>query len=126
MIDINTDLSIDSDIIISNIKKSNSSSQNRISIMVPENNLLKPPFQNTNLSKDSFESALNDITDIIVEKLITFIIKKHNDNTFDHIRQLIEQQISRFHQSSNEIFKWLSKIKLINQHIFIFWGFLLL
>src|SRR5438270_906991 len=51
----------------------------------PENNSMK--------SKDSFESAFNVFNNIIVEKLITYIIKKHNEGiTINHIQQYIEKR----------------------------------
>src|SRR5437764_6973143 len=76
--------------------------------------------ENKNLSRDSLESAFNDINNIIADKLVTFIIKKHNEGiTFDHIRQLVEQQILRFHQPSNEILNWLLKNQVKPQYIYL-------
>ena len=117
-IDINLeDLSIGTDIIITNnIEKE--SSQNQISIMVPENNLSSVSIQ-TNLSKDSLESAFNDINNIIVEKLITFMTKKHNESiTFDLIKQLLEQQMLRFNQPLNNILDWLLKNQVKSSYIY--------
>src|SRR5204862_6669543 len=63
---------------------------------------------NPNGSKDSFELAFNNVNNIIVENLITSIIKKHNEGiTFDYIQQLLEQRILQFKQPSNDILDWL-------------------
>src|ERR1043166_505646 len=105
--DINIDLSISSGIDVL-----------QLNIMDFKNNSLKPSFQITNSSKDSFESAINDINSIIVEKLISFITKRHNEGvTFDNIKQLIERQILRFNQPSNDIINWLLKNQVKPQYI---------
>src|ERR1043165_3137069 len=117
-IDINMDLSIESDIIITN-NNEKESSQNQISVMVPENNLSRSVSIQTNLSKDSLESAFNDINNIIVEKLITFMTKKHNESiTFDLIKQLLEQQMLRFNQPLNNILDWLLKNQVKPSYIY--------
>src|SRR3954452_10139584 len=71
-------------------------------------------------SRDLFESVFNDINNIIVEQLVMFIIKKHDEGTtFNHIWQLIERQILPFHQPSNEILNWLLKNQVKPQDIFL-------
>ncbi|CAG8778885.1 21862_t:CDS:1, partial [Rhizophagus irregularis] len=51
----------------------------------------------TSLSKDSFESTVNNINNLLIERLITVIIKKHDKGyTFDQIEQLIDQKTLQF------------------------------
>src|SRR5436305_12063833 len=91
-IDINKDLSIGSNInALDNIDEE-SKSQTQVSIMNPEHNSLKTFIQITNTSRDSFDSIVDNFNNKIVDKLVTFVIKKHDEGvTFDHIQQLIEQ-----------------------------------
>src|SRR3954447_22685459 len=64
-IDLNKDLSIGSDInVLNNIVEINSSSQNQVSIADSKDTSLKSSFQITSSSRDSFESALNEINNI--------------------------------------------------------------
>ena len=107
-IDINKDLSIDSNIIVlNNIEKINSSSQDQV-FMTDPNNI--SPTQIANLSRDSFDSIFDNFHEKIVDKLVAFMIKKHNEGiTFDHIKHLIEQQILRLDIPSNNILNWLLK-----------------
>ncbi len=79
-----------------NIKsENNSSSQNQKSDQLNTMNYENHSIQS--FSRDSFESTFNHINNIIVDKLITVIIKKHDKGiTFDQIKQLINQQILQF------------------------------
>ncbi|PKY55961.1 kinase-like protein [Rhizophagus irregularis] len=64
----------------------------------------------TDLSKDSFESTFNNINNLIIDKLITVINKKHDKGyTFDQIQQLIDQKTLQFNQITNNPINWLTK-----------------
>ncbi|CAB5394819.1 unnamed protein product [Rhizophagus irregularis] len=127
ILDINASLSIDSDMnknILSKIESTESAKnvlnlQNQKSVqsnVIDENDSTSISIH-SNLSRDSFEIAFNEINNIIVEKLITFTIKKHDEGaTFDNMQQLIEQQILRFNQPSSNILNWLLKNQ-VKSHI---------
>ena len=111
-IDINKNLEINSDVIvdvekekISNKTKLNSTMNDAekgfeyeksiISLSTIEND--PSDFRPKNLSRDSFELILDEI---IIDKLIQYIIKKHDEGvTFDQIQYFIEQQILRLGQT---------------------------
>ncbi|RIA81104.1 kinase-like domain-containing protein [Glomus cerebriforme] len=120
-IDINIDLSIGSGDVINNIKSTSNLSQvfaqpNTVFLENGSSNLSIKSIQ----TRDSFETAINNINNIIVDKLIEFIIKKHNEGIiFDHIQPLIEEHILRFDQSSNKIIDWLLKNQVKPQHIYL-------
>ncbi|RGB35179.1 kinase-like domain-containing protein, partial [Rhizophagus diaphanus] len=63
----------------------------------------------TNLSKDSSDSRFDIVNDSFVDKLITFIIKKHDKgSTFDEIQQLIDQITLQSNQIIiNDLINWL-------------------
>ncbi|RGB32847.1 kinase-like domain-containing protein, partial [Rhizophagus diaphanus] len=130
ILDVNASLSIDSDmntymlnnvestepenVLVSQKKKSDQSNT-----IVVENNSTRISIH-SNLSRDSFEIAFNEINNIIVEKLITFTIKKHDEGAnFDNMQQLIEQQILRFNQPSSNILNWLLKNQVKPQYKYI-------
>ncbi|UZO07132.1 uncharacterized protein OCT59_027430 [Rhizophagus irregularis] len=78
-------------------------------IIEPKNNQSNVSFL-TNSSKDSLESTFNNISNLIVDKLIKIIIKKHDKGyTFDQIQQLIDQKTLRFNQITNNLINWLTK-----------------
>ncbi|GES98902.1 kinase-like domain-containing protein [Rhizophagus clarus] len=127
-IDVNVSLSIESDLdvnILNSVESIESGSilnlQNQESVpsnVVNENNSLDILIH-SNISRDSFESAFNNINNIIVDKLIKFLIKTHNEGaTFDHIQHFIEQQILRFNQPSSNILNWLLKNQAESQYTF--------
>src|SRR4051812_12321701 len=63
----------------------------------------------TESSIDIFELISNNINNIIIDELITFIIKKHDKgNTFDNIKQIISQQVLQLNQALDKFIKWLS------------------
>src|ERR1044072_1208990 len=119
-IDINKDLSIGGLVtnMITIIEENNSSSQNQVSTIVYENNLLKLSTY-SNSSRDSFDSIFDNINNMIVDKLVTFVIKKHNEGiTFNYIKQLIEQRILRLNHPSNNILNWLLKNQVKPQYTY--------
>ncbi|CAB4387584.1 unnamed protein product [Rhizophagus irregularis] len=63
----------------------------------------------TNLSKDSSDSRFDIVNDSFVDKLITFIIEKHDKGyTFDQIQQLIDQITLQSNQIIiNDLINWL-------------------
>ena len=124
--DINNDLIIENIPNIDQFKiigfKSNSSSQNQKStqsdMMDYENISSNAIFQISNSSKDSFESMFNNINNIIVDKLITIIIKYHDRGiNFDQIEHLIEQPISQLNQTVDDLLNWLIKNQNTSQYI---------
>ena len=97
--------------------ESDSSSQNKKSvqsnIMNHENNS-----NHSSISIQTFESTFNYINNIIVDKLITVIIKKHDKGvTFDQIKQLINQQILQFNQDTDKLINWLVNNRYASQYI---------
>jgi len=71
----------------------------------------------TDFSKDSFDSTFNKLNNIIVDKLIAVIIKKHDEGyTFNQIQQLINQKILKLNQFTNNLINWLKDNKDISQY----------
>ncbi|GES99064.1 kinase-like domain-containing protein [Rhizophagus clarus] len=86
----------------------------------PKNNQSSISIQ-TNLSKDSFESTFNNINNIIVDKLIIVIIKKHDEGySFDQIQQLIDQKTLQFNQITNNLINWLTKNQDKSPYMWLF------
>jgi TPR repeat protein len=75
----------------------------------------------TNLSEISYGSTFNKLNNIIVEKLIMVINKKHDKESivFDQIQKFINQQISELSQNSEKFIKWLSKNQVNPQYIYL-------
>ncbi|UZO08517.1 uncharacterized protein OCT59_028771 [Rhizophagus irregularis] len=75
----------------------------------------------TSLSKDSFESTVNNINNLLIERLITVIIKKHDKGyTFDQIEQLIDQKTLQFSQITNDLINWLSINQDKSEYIWLY------
>ncbi|PKB97497.1 kinase-like protein [Rhizophagus irregularis] len=89
-------------------------------IIEPKNNQSNVSFF-TNSSNDSLESTFNNISNLIVDKLIKIIIKKHDKGyTFDQIQQLIDQKALRFNQITNNLINWLTKNQDKSPYIWLF------
>ncbi|CAB4418698.1 unnamed protein product [Rhizophagus irregularis] len=111
--DINDDLDINdySDNILNIIGSlQNQASIQSVGIIVPSNNQSSVSIQ-TSLSNDSSDSTFDIINESFVEKLITFIIKKHDKGyTFDQIQQLLDQILTlQYNQITNNLISWLAK-----------------
>ncbi|GES72661.1 kinase-like domain-containing protein [Rhizophagus clarus] len=62
---------------------------------------------NSNYSSDSLSDSINHI---FIDELIRFLIKKHNQGVaFDQIKQLINQQILKLNQNTDNLVNWLLK-----------------
>ena len=78
-----------------------------LTIMNSENDSSSSTLQAMSSSRDSFESIFNNV---MVDKLITIIIKKHDKGvSFDQIKQIINQKILKFNQEPNELINWLKR-----------------
>src|SRR5204862_1793531 len=69
-------------------------------------------------SLDSFESTINRINNMLVEKLIKVVIKKHEKEGIisDQIQQFIDKQILRLNHNSDNLIEWLSKNQVKPQY----------
>ncbi|RIA80725.1 hypothetical protein C1645_838182 [Glomus cerebriforme] len=124
-LDINDDLDLDN--IVSIISRESSSLQNQTfiksDIMDPEDNSSYISIH-TNLSNDSLNSTFNNISKIIIDKLITVIIKNHDKGkTFYQIQQFIEQKIFRLNQNTNNLVNWIIENQDKSKYIW-FYGLL--
>src|SRR6266511_1959538 len=120
-LDINDDLDIND--ILDDINYG-SSLQNQTSIQSgitnSKNNQSSISIQ-TSLSKDSFDSTYNNINNLIVDKLIAVIIKKHdNGYTFDQIQELIDKKMLQFSQITNNLISWLAENQDKPKYIWLF------
>ncbi|POG81800.1 kinase-like domain-containing protein [Rhizophagus irregularis DAOM 181602=DAOM 197198] len=75
-----------------------------------ENNLSSSSIQ-TNISKISYGSTFDKTNNIIVQKLIKVINRKHDKESinFRDFQQFINQQVFELNLSSNNLIKWLTK-----------------
>ncbi|GET58636.1 kinase-like domain-containing protein [Rhizophagus irregularis DAOM 181602=DAOM 197198] len=75
-----------------------------------ENNLSSTSIQ-TNMSKISYGSTFDKTNNIIVQKLIKVINRKHDKESinFQDFQRFINQQILELNQSSDNLVKWLTK-----------------
>ncbi|CAB4438016.1 unnamed protein product [Rhizophagus irregularis] len=83
-------------------------------LSISENNLSSTSIQ-TNISKISYGSTLDKINNIIIQKLIKVINRKHDKESinFQNFQQFINQQILQileFYQSSDNLIKWLNNL----------------
>ncbi|CAI2163652.1 19529_t:CDS:2 [Funneliformis geosporum] len=93
------------------VNQSNSSLQSQESFQSDisdfKDKLLNSIFQVENFSRDSVDSIF--INHITIDRLIEFIIRKHNKGiTFDQIKHFIKQKISRLNPIEN-LLDWLKK-----------------
>ncbi|CAB4378300.1 unnamed protein product [Rhizophagus irregularis] len=93
-------------------------------LSISENNLSSTSIQ-TNISKISYGSTLDKINNIIIQKLIKVINRKHDKESinFQDFQQFINQQILQileFYQSSDNLIKWLNNlIKWLTKQVII-------
>ncbi len=88
--------------------------------MNSKNNSSSPFFQNMNTSGDSLESIFNNINNVIIDKLIEYVIKKHDEGiTFEQIKHLIKQRILQLNQSEDKLLNWLIKNQDTSQYNWI-------
>ncbi|GBC52592.2 uncharacterized protein OCT59_028773 [Rhizophagus irregularis] len=122
--DVNDDLDINdfSDIIPNNIGNlQDQASIKSVRVMRFKSNQSSTSIQ-TDLSKDSSDSKFDIINYSFIDKLITFIIKKHDKGyTFDQIQQLLDQITLQFDQITNNlIINWLTKNQDKSAYIWLF------
>src|SRR5438046_396092 len=91
-------------------------------MMILKNKLSSISQKETNLSKESLDSTFNGINNVIADKLITVIIKKHDEGyTFDQMQQFIDQKILKLLQLNQvaNLDNWLSKNQDQPQYIWL-------
>ncbi|CAB5380064.1 unnamed protein product [Rhizophagus irregularis] len=104
-------LDINDDLILDNILDNISNYENS-SILHDQSSIhssIADPIQTK--SRNSFDSTFkNNINHIIVDELISVIIKKHDmGHTFDQIQELINQKIQQLNQITNNLVNWLTE-----------------
>ncbi|CAB4417769.1 unnamed protein product [Rhizophagus irregularis] len=90
-----------------------------------ERNSLNQNYANSflSVSSDVTESSVNLINFLDVNRLIAFVIKKHDRGiTFYQVQQLIRKQILQTNQVTDQLIKWLLKNQDKSQYIW-FLGF---
>ncbi|RIA83962.1 kinase-like domain-containing protein [Glomus cerebriforme] len=117
-VDLNNELMSNNELNISNI--SNLRLHQTDVIMNPKINLSNISIQ-TNLSKISYGSTFDKLNNIVVEKLITVINRKHDKESiyFNQFQQFINQQLSELNQSPDILIKWLSNNQVNPQHTYL-------
>ncbi|GES82577.1 kinase-like domain-containing protein [Rhizophagus clarus] len=100
-----------------------SSSRNHISIQnrnsLSLSSLSSQVTKTSSLIYDNSDNIIDNINNKIVDELIKYVIKKHDNGiTFDQIKQFISQQISKLDHAMEKLIKWLLKNQTKSQHIF--------
>ncbi|GET65601.1 kinase-like domain-containing protein [Rhizophagus irregularis DAOM 181602=DAOM 197198] len=120
-ISVNSDMNDELDIndfsdILNNISSLQGQASIRSGIMSLKSNQSSTSFQ-TNSSKDSSFDIINDS---LVDKLIAFIINKHDKGyNFDQIQQIIEITL-KCNQIINDLINWLTKNQNKSAYIWLF------
>ena len=114
-LDINGDLILDNILDVINYESSSS-----LQSQPPVQSNIIDPIQTR--SRNSFDSTFkNNINHIIVDELITAIIKKHDVGyTFNQIQELINQKILQLNQFTNNLVNWLKENQEKSKYIWFF------